>query len=379
MNRKFGPWSTAMSSYARAPLSAFWRERMSMLDTIRHTKPYLARREFMALGAAGLLATAVPTLRHKAEAAVADATLGMGEIQEVLRGHTDYVTSVAWLPDGQSLVSAGRAGEITLWNVETGQSRRPIDSGSSITSLAVSPDGKTVAAGSLRFVYLYDLLSGALRRKLDSHSDYWVTAVAFSPDGTRVAGGSALVARTNNSIGVTGGLLVLWDGQTGTYLNLPATDWVHTVAFSSNGRALVTGDNQGMVTLIDRESNEAKWKTKFKGSTQSVAVSPDGKWVAGGGYFDAVHLCDAETGEVRRTLGHAEWVYAVAFSPDGGTLATGDRTGTVTLWDTKTAETKRVFLGHADQVNALAFSPDGRILASAGHDATVRLWETNDG
>src|SRR5262249_25088877 len=110
------------------------------------------------------------------------------------------------------------------------------------------------------------------------------------------------------------------------------------------------------------------------GWVRAVAFTPDGKTLVTGSVDATAKLWDpAGVQDVLR--GHKGWVNAVAFSPDDKKVASGGADGTVKLWDVATGKEEASLAAHKGAVLAVAFSPDGKALASAGADGLVKLWE----
>ena len=242
-----------------------------------------------------------------------------------LTGHTRWVDSVSFSPDGNTLASGSGDDTVRLWNVETGN--------------------------------LINTLTG--------HT-HWARSVSFSPDGNTLASGSG------------DDTVRLWDISTGNLLNTLTghTDSVGSVSFSPDGSILASGSWDETVRLWDVETgNLINTLTGHTGYVESVSFSPDGSILASGSWDETVRLWDVETGNLLNTLEHTHWVNSVSFSPDGSTLASGNRGDrTVDLWDVETGNLINTLAGHTGYVESVSFSPDGNTIASGSRDGTVLLW-----
>ena len=295
-----------------------------------------------------------------------------------LPGHADEVTSVAFSPDGKTLVSGSRDNTLRRWDAATG---RPIGEPlqghtDEVTSVAFSPDGKTLVSSSRdKTVRLWDAETGEPRgAPLPGHADE-VTSVAFSPDGKTLVSGSSA------------GRLRRWDAATGRPIGEPLqghTDEVTSVAFSPNSEILVSGSSDGTLRLWDATTGQPRG-VPLRGHTDkvtSVVFSTDGKTLVSGSADDTVRLWEAAAGLPREAPlpGHEDQVTSVAFSPDGKTLVSGSLDRTLRLWDAATGELRWVSLQeHRLDVTSVAFSPDGKMLVSGSGDGTLRLWVTAKG
>jgi WD40 repeat protein/predicted Ser/Thr protein kinase len=198
-----------------------------------------------------------------------------------------------------------------------------------------------------------------------------VNAVAFSPDGRTVLTGSR------------DGTARFWDATTGAAraVSLHHPGPVVAVAFCpKDGQTVLTGSTDGTARLWDVATG--KELREFPGherEVRAVAFSPDGERVLTASIDKTARLWDAGTGECLHRLAHEGEVWAAAFSPDGKTVLTGGSDHMARLWEVATGKEIRTFKGHWGSVHAVAFRPRGKTILTGGADLTARLWDVATG
>jgi WD40 repeat protein len=111
----------------------------------------------------------------------------------------------------------------------------------------------------------------------------------------------------------------------------------------------------------------------------SVAFSADGKRILTGSEDGTARVWDAEKGhELRALKGHTHHVSSVAFSPDGKRILTGSRDTTAKVWDAETGQELLTLKGHTNAVTGVAFSPDGKRLFAWDQTGKLLVWSLAD-
>jgi WD40 repeat protein len=270
-------------------------------------------------------------------------------------------------PDGKIAAVATDDDEVFLLNAGTGEVLHRIGGHrAAVYGLAFSPDGKSLALGTLNpSVQLWDMAAGKLVLGIEEPDDRFVMAVAFSPDGKTIAAGSW-------------DRIILSDAATGKEVGRLVAEKMESLnglAFTPDGKTLVSGSQDGKVRVWDLDTRKARFTLDGHGWIgRSMALSRDGKTVALGTVYDAIRLWDVGTGKELFTEfeGHDAPVHCVAFTPDGKTLVSGGDNVQTRLWDVATWKQTGQLKASARMVS---FTPDGKRMATIAYNKTVRVWD----
>lgn len=298
------------------------------------------------------------------------------------------VRAVAVSPDGK-VVAAGRGNQVHLFDGKKGDHLKtlldpalktadgqPAKAAhvSLVESVAYSPDGKTLATGSFGELTLWDAERGEPKHRIGGFADR-VTALAFSPDGKLLAVGGG--APTED------GEVKVFDPATGKLafeVKNGHSDTVFGVCFSPDGKLLATCAADKFVKVW--EVPAGKLTRSFEGHTQhvlGVGWTPDGKRLVSCSADNSCKSWDYEKGEkVRDFSGHGKQVTGLVFVGKTDQFLTGSGDASVRLWNSGNGGNVRQFAGAADFVYAVAASGDGEVVATGCEDGLTRIYTGKD-
>ena len=278
--------------------------------------------------------------------------------------------------------------------------------------IAFSPDGHFLAAGHDEWIHgrgrivvyetqywkrVLSLVVEPLVQPGGAPVRGWtnITSIAFSPDGKRLAAGSCgKIERSLRKSGCTQGKISIWDVDTGKLVRTLVGHHgeVQAIAFHPSGMFLVSGawDEDEMVkvwnTVTGRDLRTLKTRDYFGSYIESVVISPDGRLVAAGSLNGKIRVWDWYSGQElwniiahRSPDGYPESVTAVAFSPDGRFLASTGGDNALRVWKVSSVALRRhyaVGLGYEGGLRrscCVTFHKNGEIIAAIFGDGTVRF------
>jgi WD40 repeat protein len=304
-------------------------------------------------------------------------------------GGNQMVLSVAVSADGKWIAAGTLGNLLTVWETQTGRPCWSRRMEGSVCSLAFSPREGTLLLSpvgdkaGLDQACLWDVQTGQIRRVFPGEDSF---CVAFSPDGSLVAlGGDGKVS--------------VRETQTGRPCHsFPMRDcWVRAVAFSPDGKLLAAGGGNphvgGLPPVVvlwdlskDHPARTLEWPKEPSEypdgpghCVRALAFSPDGRYLTVAPESRNIFVWDLQSGAVCLLVGHESWTEGLAFTPDGQQLVSVNEDHTIKVWDFAAGQPVRTLRKHWGDVSAVSMGPDGTWFASGGSDGTVRVWDLRKG
>jgi WD40 repeat protein len=265
----------------------------------------------------------------------------------------DLITHVEFSPDGSRLAAAGGSpqqfGGVIFFDAADGKKQNARRIGTDTFFKGnFAPDGQAIALGGANgAIYIIAVDPDVPPKTIDLHSD-WVTDVAYTADGRQLVSGSR--DKTTKVSSVESLSLLRSVDQSAEVINAVAADPLNAIS-GGNARALtaydfklalagvqVTGSGNGARPVTNRD----QYTRNFEGQADAVmalATSGDRKLLAVGTRAADVRIYQTDTRARKTTIPKAPApVLAVALNHDGTRLILGSKTGEVQVWDTTSAK-----------------------------------------
>jgi WD40 repeat protein len=298
-----------------------------------------------------------------------------------LRGHQDGVFSLAIAPDGKTIASLGEDHSVRRWDINTGQELGVrVGHQNSVTAISFATDGKLLASGSTdRTLRIWNPYTGEELRQLRADHEI-VQGVAFLQDDQLVSQNEVVPADDSRSPEKSVRRIRLWEAQHGrqrSQFDIQGIS-VGQVAFSPVLGRVASGTDTA-IRFSNLTGKEVETISSDHHRIEGMAYSPNGKLLAVTKDTSVIRLTsrvmvwDVAAGkELWRQEKRFKAFRTVAFSPDGRVVVTGG--GEIRFWDSASGDD----LGQLPEgYGFAAFSPDGRTLATVGEGSSVVLWEVS--
>lgn len=271
-------------------------------------------------------------------------------------------SEVGFSSDGRVLATAGSQGEVALWDTASGSRLRDLTSsplsnmtagmpGANTGSLPNLGSLPTMKPGSMptmpNMADMTSMINNMLGTMTAGTMGRSVTSVAFSPDGKTLATGGVESKSNLDLTTMAGGA-----NQKSKSKNPPSSeDFLKDLKVEAIGQVLlwdtVTGQQIGAI------------KGHGKGVTD-VVFSRDGKLIASSSTDNSIKIWDVATKRELRTLtGHTANIESMDFSPDGRLLASASDEGSTFLWDANTGEHLLTLISLDDGGEWMVVTPEG--------------------
>lgn len=318
--------------------------------------------------------------------------------------------SVAFSPDGNSLIAGNRDKSIKFWNIATGKVEKSFNGFlSSITALEISADrNKIVFGGTDKSVQCLDLTTA--KDIVSFREEYTTKNVCMSPDMNHVLSRNDLgdvrlwdIKTRKNVYKISNyfygnGLDISSDGKTCVYVddddvvvaNLITGEKITTFTidqedfwitkFTPDGKKIVAAGGYPDYNLYLWEIKSGKQLVKYKGysACNAIAFDPDGSSFATI-QNERVQIYSLKKGEPIENLSFEYMLNSMAYSADGKFLLLGDFNKIISLYDIKNKAKVKTFTGHGSEITAIRFLGNDKMFVSASTDATLKFWNIETG
>ena len=280
-------------------------------------------------------------------------------------------------PDGEYIIIGYSNESIEILNSKSGKLITRIDSTQIVykhyrewESIVVDQESKYVIGDVKNSVKIWRLGSGELLHELAGHSTA-ITSIALSPDGKTI-----VTASSDQSAKV-------WDIQSGNIVNTlnGHSKGILDVIFNKNGDRIITASQDHTAKSWDSATGRLLHTMggNFQGITEA-AFTPDNNSIIIGYRNQDAKVWDCSVGKPGQNMsGHLRNIYGVEFNGDGFTFVTTSQNETARVWNLRTGKLSFILKGHQEKVNRAQFTPDGNSIVTTSNDGNVKIWDQATG
>lgn len=285
-----------------------------------------------------------------------------------IHSHTLAITSCAYSPNGQTIVSGSLDSKLKIWDALHGQELSSLQGHRApISSCTYSPDGHHILSASWdRTLKLWDAPTDMELTTLRGHTAR-VLVCAYRPDGLHIVSGSEDCT------------IKIWHADTGECLQTIAEHAgpVNAVTYDPSGQQILSASDDGTLKIWDAETGQCIHNlAEHTKPVLDAAYSPNGKYVLSASADRMAIFWSAANGQpILRFTEHRASVTSCGFSPDGLQILTASEDRTLRLRNIASDEDTIRLTGHSDRVRDFAYSPDGRHIVSAAGDDSLKIWD----
>ncbi|MDB5335704.1 MAG: domain, G-beta repeat [Planctomycetaceae bacterium] len=278
--------------------------------------------------------------------------------------HRDFVHALAFSPDGLTLAS-GDFRAVKLWKRPENVKRFDIAAGAAVPVVAVTADGKWLAAGGAdNNIRLFNLTDGKPGKVLAGHTGP-VSSLKFTADNTKLVSGS-----TDKSIRVWNPV----DGAVLARIDTPAP--VTSLTLNQDSTQIISGGADNLIRVWTVPAAPTKQIGATAIPVVAMEISPDKKFLAVPTADGKVDLIDLATSAVVKSFaGHVGAITSVGFSANSARLITGGADKTVRIWDVATGMPVALLQGNGEAVTAVGLHPNGNQAVSGTIDGKLAIWK----
>ncbi|MBP7077181.1 MAG: WD40 repeat domain-containing protein [Bacteroidales bacterium] len=297
---------------------------------------------------------------------------GNGELLQTFQGHSSYVLTACFSPDGKQIVTASWDNTVKLWDCSNGKLLHTYEGiCNRIESSEFSPDGKYILATTdcTDAAIIWDVQSGAQIKVLGGFTAFYSSN--YSPDGKYIV-----------SVTYDRSTVEVWESSSGNLLHTSEGkfDNVNSVRFSPDGEKIVIA---GDVKAEIWSCSSGKLLHNLEGKTVNVysaQFSPDSKTIITTADDRTAKIWELSSGKlIFNLIGHSDVVNSSEFSPDAKYIATASKDETAKIWESNSGKLVFSLNEHENWVTNAQFSPDGKYIATVDRDEKAKIWESSNG